>query len=114
MRFYQGARRLGTEHQSVRVRDGVERLVAEPQILGVSLNELDVIETFGPGTLRGHTDHLRRQIDCHDSTARLDSACRSKSRITRAARDVEHARACAPRRYVAEPGGQRREVALGP
>src|SRR5205823_14191430 len=78
------------------------------------LNELDVIETVGSGPFRGHTEHPRRQIDCYDSTAGLDSPCRSDSRITSAARDVEHTEACAPPRYVAEPGGERREIALRP
>src|SRR5438094_8622863 len=108
MRFDQGARRFRTEHQSVRVRDRVERLVAELQILGVSLNELDVIETVGSGPFRGHTEHPSRQLDCYDSTAGLDSPCRSDSRITSAARDVEHTEAGGPPRYGAVRGGERR------
>ena len=114
MRFGQGARRVWTEHQPIRIRDGVERLAVELQILAVSLNELDVIQTRGSRALRRDVDHLTRQIRGNHGTTGLHCPRRGEGRIPSAARDVEYARACAPRCDVAEPSRQRREVALCP
>ena len=106
--------RIRAEHKAEAARGGVEGVVLERERLHIHFLRVEVVE---PDALRlaardGH--HVRREVDGGDVPARFDSLGGGRSRLTRAAGDVERVHAGRDTCSITQPAGEIPAMLLEP
>lgn len=90
--FADGPGGVGKEHQAARTGDRVKRPFVEPEMLGIHLYELNMVEPRLACSPLGARKHFRRNVDGRHASGGANTGSSRQGRLTGAVRHVEQPR----------------------